>query len=255
MASTRWKTNIAGGALMIGLMVGFDQAAGVVQAHTYDHYDNQVRWQRERTRQYAFVLGYHNAYTEGEDARQHGYRISYSNMPGYRNSMNGHLAWMGHPDTYRDGYRNGYEDGFKDGYGGRQRRYDRHDVERVLGDSIRNVYGRDDYYPGRGRGRGRDDHNEGWGRGRGRYDRNEVLRIAQQNGYREGFEHGQSDRARGRSFSYQHSSEYRNATHGYRWEYGDRALYQQGFRDGYRRGYEAGYRSRNSSQRRFPWPF
>jgi hypothetical protein len=224
--------------------------------------DDQVRWPRERTKQYAYLLGYHNAYTEGKEAAGSGYRISYKDVQEYRAGTNGWLAWMGYLDSYKDSYRKGFEDGFKDGQSGRARRYGRDDVERALGDKLKNVYGgRDDDYDNDRWRRGRDrSHDDGGGRDRrgGRYDRNEVYRIAQQNGYREGFHHGEDDRSHRRGYDYDHSSTYREATKGYGSEYGDRGVYQQGFRDGYRRGYDDGFRGRanNSGQRwPLPWPF
>ena len=221
--------------------------------------DDQVRWPRERTKQYAYLLGYHNAYTEGKEAAGNGYRISFKDVQEYRAATNGWLAWMGYPDSYKDSYRKGFEDGFKDGQSGRSRRYGRDDVERVLGDRLKSVYGgRDDDYDNyrwrRGRDRDRDDDR---GR-RDRFDRNEVYRIAQQNGYREGFRDGEDDRSHRRRYDYQHSGDYRDALKGYRSEYGDRGVYQQGFRDGYRRGYDDAFRGRgnNSGQRwPLPWPF
>jgi hypothetical protein len=261
MNLTALKRRIGGFALMVAMM-GVINIATTESVHAQwrnDRYDNTVRWPIQRMRQYAQMLGYHNAYSEGKEAAANGFRGSYRDMPGYRNSINGWLAWMGDANAYRDSYRRGYAEGFRDGQTGRNRRYRRADVERVLGGRMKDVYGGndedyDDNRWQRGRGQGGWGRGDGWGRGNdGRFDRNEVLRIAQQNGYREGARHGQDDRARRRSFNYEDAREYRDASEGYRFEYGDRGLYQQGFRDGYRRGYEDAYRGRSTSNPR--WPF
>jgi hypothetical protein len=249
-------------AMLIAVNVATTQSAHAQWRRNdrYNQNDDRVRWTPQRTRQYANMLGYHNAYSEAKEVVNSGRRVSVRDMPGYRNNVNGWLAWMGDANIYRDSYRRGYEEGFRDGTNDRTRRYRRADLERVLGDSMKNVYNGDDndydddrWQRGRGRGNG------GWGRDgrddRGRFDRNEVLRIAQQNGYREGAQHGQDDRSRRRSFNYNDAREYRDATIGYQFEYGDRGVYQQGFREGYRRGYEDAYRGRSTTGQRFQWPF
>jgi hypothetical protein len=230
--------------------------SGLVPAKAADYGDNYgVRWDKDRERRYAFLLGYHTGYSEGRDTRYH--RVSYRDMPGYREGTNGWRDWMGDVNTYRGSYRRGYEDGFKDGQTGRTRRYDRDDVEAVLGADLKQVY--DDPYDddrrrrghtiGRGRGNDRPvdyDRRDGYGR----YDRNQIVRIAQQNGYNEGFRHGLEDRQRRRGYDFDDSGRYRDASAGYRLEYGNRETYRQAFREGYRRGYDDGYRR---GARNFPF--
>lgn len=253
MNFTSMRRKIGGAALTFAMLAGIGFAASdtaQAQYRRYDdyRYDDQVRWERERTREYAFILGYHNAYTEGQEAAERGYRPDYRSMPGYRNSDNGWRPWMGHDDTYRDSYRRGYEAGFKDGQAGRNRRYDRRDVERVLGTSLGNVYDDDNYNDRDYRYDRRDNR---------RYDDrryNDVYSVAQQNGYRDGIRQGQEDRARRRGYDADNSSEYRNALRGYRSEYGNRAAYQRAYREGFVRGYDEGYR-RSTNTGRFPWPF
>src|SRR5215212_11136428 len=91
----------------------------------YGRDDDQVRWNKERTRQFAYLLGYHNAYSEGRDLAERGNHGNFKDVQGYRNDTNGFLTWMGYRDDYRDRYRRGYEDGFKDAQSRRARRYDR----------------------------------------------------------------------------------------------------------------------------------
>jgi hypothetical protein len=226
--------------------------------------DDRVRWTKDRTREYAFLLGYHQAYSESRDLRERGYRGSFKDVPGYRNDTNGFLTWMGYRDDYRDRYRRGYEDGFKDAQNLRERRYDRDDVERVLGARLKDVYGNGNDYDDDRWGRGRNDRNgrdrdDRYGRDRddrnGRYNRQEIIRIAQQNGYQDGLRRGQEDRRYNRGNSSDRANEYRDGLKGYRSEYGDRNAYQQGYRDGFRRGYDEGYRNSNNNGRWPRWPF
>ena len=258
MKTKELRRKISGAALMFAMMLGVTIAASATaqaQYRDYDdrygRYDNQVRWSKDRERQYAYVLGYHNAYTEGRDSRG---RIDFRNSTAYRNSDNGYRPWMGDMNTYRDYTRRGAEAGFKDGASGRSRRYDRQDVERLLGARMVDVYGESDDNDGWWRDRGRD--NGRWddrdNRGNGRY--NDLYRVAQENGYRDGVRHGQDDRNHNRRFEYQDSGDFRDASRGYRSEYGNREAYRNAYREGFRRGYEDGYRN-NRSNNRFPWPF
>jgi len=260
------KTNelgkkISGAVVMLAMMIGVTIAASATaqaQNRDYGRYgryeDNQVRWSRDRERQYAFALGYHNAYTEGRDAADRGQRIDYRSSLAYRNPGNGYRQWMGDDDTYRDYYRRGAEAGFKDGFSRRTRRHDRQDVERLLGATMVEVYGESDDDDDRWDNRGRD--NRDYGRNDRNNDRDNVFGMAQQNGYRDGLRHGEEDRARNRRLNYQDSSDYRDASRGYRSEHGNREAYRNAYREGFRRGYEEAYRrTSNSRNNRFPWPF
>lgn len=259
MSMNELRKKVGGAALTLVMVFGIaimSSATAQAQWRDNDRYNGnqeQVRWTSERNRQYSFMLGYHNAYTEGKNAAERGYRGSPRDMAGYRNSNNGYRAWMGSESTYRDSYRKGYEQGFSDGQTGRSRRYDRDDIERVLGGDLERVYEREDrHYPDdRDRDR-RGDYNDRDGR-----NRSELYRVAQQNGYNDGLRHGRDDVNRRRSYNLDDSSDYRNATRGYRSEFGNRETYRNAYRDGFRQGYEDGYRRRNGrdTNNRFPWPF
>jgi hypothetical protein len=261
MNFTNLRKMIGGTALTLVLLAGIGIAtSGTAQAQfrNDDRYNGQGRWDRNRVEQFALMLGYHNAYTEGKEAADNGRRVNFRDMPGYRNSDNGYKTWMGHDDTYRTSYRRGYEAGFRDGQERRGRRYDRNDIERVLGDSLKNVYGddrydrfddRDDRYD-RGNGRWddrRNDRNDRYDRN----DRNQIIRMAQQNGFNDGVRRGQEDRSRRRGNEATRESEYRDGMRGYRSEYGNRDIYRQAYRDGFLRGYNEAYRGGNTP--RFPF--
>jgi hypothetical protein len=253
---------VSGAALMLVFSVLLSASAQAQQYRDYqddrygrqdDRNGQQGRWSRERTRDYAFKLGYHQAYSEAGDSANRGRRLSVRDMPGYRNDVNGYLVSMGNRDDYRSSYRRGYEQGFNDAVNGRTRRYGRRAVEEALGGRLKDVYNDDrydqeDWYNGRrdDRDRGRDGNWQDRNRdGRNdRNDRNDTYRIAQQNGYREGLRQGQDDASRRRNSNYENDNRYRDALSGYRSEFGNRDEYRRAYREGFRQGYEEGYRNR-----------
>lgn len=72
----------------------------------------------------------------------------------------------------------------------------------------------------------------------------DLLRQAVNEGYRQGFAAGRSDRNRRVGLNWGGSSLYRSGTYGYQ-SYVDRNQYQYYFRQGFERGYQDGYNSRN----------
>jgi hypothetical protein len=259
---------VSGAALTLAMMLGITIASGASAQAQYRDYDRngygqQGSWPKERTRDYAYKLGYHNAYTEARRAYNSGDRRNYKDMAGYRNDTNGYLDYMRYRDDYRSSYRRGYEAGFNDSMNNRSRRYDRADVERVLGSDLERTYEDDNRYDDRDyRDRDNRDRDYGRGTGRGGYDdngrgRSDVYRIAQENGYRDGLRQGQDDANRRRRYDYNDDSRYRDASSGYRSEYGSREAYRSAYRQGFQRGYDEGFR-RNGNNRggvRLPWPF
>ncbi|HVG22430.1 MAG TPA: hypothetical protein VNI02_25550 [Blastocatellia bacterium] len=250
-----FRRTVSGAALTLAMMLGITIASGASAQAQYRDYDRsgygqQGSWSKERTRDYAYKLGYHNAYTEARRAYNSGVRPNYRDMAGYRNDTNGYLDYMRYRDDYRSSYRRGYEAGFNDSMNNRPRRYDRADVERVLGRDLERTYDDDNRYDDRDYRRGSD---------RGGYygGRNDVYRIAQDNGYRDGLRQGQDDASRRRRYNYNDDNRYRDASSGYRSEYGNRDAYRQAYREGFQRGYDEGFR-RNGNNRggvRLPWPF
>jgi flagellar biosynthesis/type III secretory pathway protein FliH len=71
----------------------------------------------------------------------------------------------------------------------------------------------------------------------------ELLRQAVNEGYRQGFAAGRSDRNRRVGLNWGGSSVYRTGTYGYQ-TYVDRSQYQYYFQQGFQRGYQDGYNSR-----------
>lgn len=72
----------------------------------------------------------------------------------------------------------------------------------------------------------------------------ELLRQAVNQGYRQGFAAGRTDRNRRIGLNWGGSSMYRSGSYGYQ-SYVDRSQYQYYFRQGFERGYRDGYNSRH----------
>jgi hypothetical protein len=70
-------------------------------------------------------------------------------------------------------------------------------------------------------------------------DFRDIERLAYDNGYRQGFPHGEHDAADRRGYRIDRDRDYRNADSGYR--YGDRNAYRRFYRNGYEAGYSEGY--------------
>ena len=70
----------------------------------------------------------------------------------------------------------------------------------------------------------------------------ELLRRAVNEGYRQGFAAGRSDRNRRTGLNWGGSNIYRSGSYGYQ-SYVDRSQYQYYFRQGFERGYQDGYNS------------
>jgi hypothetical protein len=220
----------------------------------YGDYKNG--WTKERTRTFAEMFGYRLAFAEFQDAMNQGYSPrEFRNQSSYRNDTTGWFNWMGFRNDYRDGFRRGYENGFKDVTSYRRSRYSRPEIERVLGARMKDVYPREKYYDdddydsdynngGYNGGYGNGGYNPG-----SRYSREEIIRLASQNAYQDGFRHGQDDARRNRQYNFQDSDGFQRATNGYRSEYGNVEFYKQAFREGYTRAYGEGFRSFRSIRR------
>src|ERR1044072_9072976 len=153
-----FRRAISGAALTIAVMfaitIGLSSSVQAQYRDDNGRYGYQ-QWSRERVRDYALKLAYHNAYTDASRVSNSRYRPNYRDMPGYRDDDNGYLSWMGYQSDYREAYRRGYEMGFNESLQGRSRRYDRDDVERVLGADLKRTYDNNPYNDRSGRNRDR----------------------------------------------------------------------------------------------------
>jgi hypothetical protein len=81
--------------------------------------------------------------------------------------------------------------------------------------------------------------------------RTNIDRRAYDNGYREGVHQGENDVRRGRNYSPNSHSEYRNADDGYRRGDGDREFYRSSYRQGFDAGYSESF-NRYGANGRYP---
>lgn len=137
-----------------------------------------------------------------------------------------------HPDYshYREGDdRRAFHDGYAAGY----KAAHEHEEHDFAGDRDRHDSDRDDEHRGWDR-----DHavspNAGYG---------SLERIARENGFRDGMNDGQKDRATGHSFRPTHDDNYKNAP-GYSSNMGDRQQYKNLYRAAYEQAYPQGYNGR-----------
>ena len=198
-----------------------------------------VRDQSNRGGQYAGSLdarqhGYEHAYRDGADRG----RLDRERNAGYHPQNNesqdqtlGYENYFGNKLQYIEGYREGYKAGYDDGYNGQPGRYG--EVYSRRPDDNNWQPDRDDEYSTRQFG-GTD--------------------VAFDAGYRDGVTLGEQDQTRRTHGDYRQSLAYRKGDYGYRASYGDRAEYQQRFRDGFDRGYQDAYgRSRYLDDSAYPY--
>lgn len=169
----------------------------------------------------AYRIAADNGYRDGlqrgaEDARDND-RYDPQGTSQYKDGKNGHRSEHGSKEAYKQAYREGFVRGYDEGY----RRY---------GNS-------GPYYGGSNGGYGNDG---GYGT-YGGYG-NDIYRIAQDQGYRDGYAQGSEHGRDGKRFDPEGTRSYRNADNGYRSEYGNREAYRQAYRESFRRGYDEGYR-------------
>src|SRR4030088_181844 len=72
------------------------------------------------------------------------------------------------------------------------------------------------------------------------YRHDEAREHGYQNGYRDGIDHGRSDRMQGYRYNYK-SDQWEDADGGYQHWMGSRGRYKNAYRDGYVNGYRLGY--------------
>jgi hypothetical protein len=239
---------VAGTAL--GMIIMVAAAAGNADAQ----WGRRDDWGRQGSGRYdvrriAFDNGYREGFEEGQRQLRDRKRFDPYNEGDFKDADNGYRGEFGNKDNYKRYYREGFLEGYERGYGSRG--FGNNGNGRGRGGWERGSRDRDgDWRDGDWR-----DDRGGWGRGGF-----EAIRIARENGLRDGVRHGQEDRARRRNYDFDDSSDFRNATRGYRSEYGDRDTYRRAYREGFQRGYEEGYRRGGSGGgwtggRGFPWPF
>lgn len=141
----------------------------------------------------------------------------------YKDATRGYRSEYGNKDAYKQAYRDGFLRGYEQGF----RQY-------TYGGSTNDPYYRNDPY-----GRGNDPYGRAGDYGYGRYD---IYQVAQDQGYRDGYQRGTEDARDGDRYNPEGTSQYKNADRGYRSEYGNKEEYKRIYRDAFRRGYDEAYR-------------
>lgn len=189
--------------------------------------------------------GYRDGIDHGAEHARDRHRFDPEGTSHYKNATEGYRSSYGNKDAYkqayREGFRRGYDEGFRQNSGG----YGGYDRGRNSGNDpyYRNDGGNDPYY------RNNDPYyRNGGSRDNGGYG-NDIYRIAQEQGYRDGVDHG-AEHARNRDrYNPEGTSHYKNADSGYRSEYGNKDSYRQAYREGFKRGYDEGYRGSGNNGR------
>jgi hypothetical protein len=162
---------------------------------------------------FAYDRGYQQGFREGERDARRGERYAYQDERAFRNADSGYQRSYGDRERYRQTFRSGYAAGYSDAYRqiSRDGRY---------GDPRYGGYGDPRYGYG----------NRGYGYG-----------PAFDNGARDGYEKGQEDVRRNRSFDPLRHSWYRSGDRHYERHYGSRDDYKNVYRRGFQQGYERGF--------------
>jgi flagellar biosynthesis/type III secretory pathway protein FliH len=171
-------------------------------------------------RRIAYDQGYRQGIEKGQQDARRGQRFDYRNEREFERADRGYNRGYGDRDRYRQVFRDGYANGYSDGFS-RSARYS--------GPSQRpGVYGQQGGYGAYG----------GYGGGARTY-----YSPALDNGARDGYEKGQEDARKNRSYDPLRHSWYRSGDRHYEDQYGSRDRYKDLYRQGFQQGYEQGFRN------------
>jgi flagellar biosynthesis/type III secretory pathway protein FliH len=187
--------------------------------------DAQVSY--SEARRIAYDQGYRQGVKEGEKDVRRGERHEYRDEREFQRADRGYNRNFGDRERYRQLFREGYSSGYTEAYS----RYGRYS-----GDS--GAYGRSVPY--------------GVQSGRGPYAQRGSVGVyggpsgyyspAFDNGARDGFEKGQEDARKNRSFDVLRHEWYREGDRHYENQYGSRQQYKDVYRRGFQQGYDQGFR-------------
>ena len=184
-------------------------------------YADDQRASYSDSRRIAYDQGYREGLQEGEKDARRGERFSYQDEKEFRNADRGYHRSYGDRERYRQSFRSGYASGYENGY------------RRLSGNARNGSWGRGSGRPGVYGNRGYGGYGNG---GYGYYS------PAFDNGARDGYEKGQEDIRKNRSYDPLRHSWYRSGDRHYEGEYGSRDEYKNVYRRGFQEGYERGYR-------------
>jgi flagellar biosynthesis/type III secretory pathway protein FliH len=177
-------------------------------------------------RRVAYDEGYREGLKRGEQDGRRGARFAYQDEREFQRGDKGYHRNYGDRERYRQIFRDGYVSGYQNGYA----RYSR--AGGYNGPYSQGPYGRPQGpYVQQGGNYG------GYGGYGGGY-----YTPAFDNGSRDGYEKGQEDARKNRSYDPLRHSWYRAGDRHYEGRYGSREQYKDVYRRGFQEGYERGYR-------------
>ena len=178
-------------------------------------------------RTHGYEHGYRDGYRRGKLDVDRGSRSSHR-TDDYIRGERGYQTFMGNREDFKAGYRHGYLAGYDDAYKRRPGRWT-------------DIYGADnDDQPTQNPSQGQQypvyqdpnddvyvDHHYGY------------QDVAYDIGYRDGLSKGREDSRHHRDFRLDRHDLYKDATHGYRDNYGSKSAYRTQYRRGFTSGYQA----------------
>jgi flagellar biosynthesis/type III secretory pathway protein FliH len=181
-------------------------------------------------RRAAYDEGYRDGVRKGEQDGRRGARFAYQDERDFQRADRGYHRSFGDRERYRQIFREGYASGYSDGYS-RYSPYGRNDGRQ-------GPYAQQGPY---GRPQGPYGQQGGY-RNPGGYGSGAYYSPAFDNGARDGYEKGQEDARKNRSFDPLRHSWYRSGDRHYEGRYGARQQYKDVYRRGFQQGYERGFR-------------
>jgi flagellar biosynthesis/type III secretory pathway protein FliH len=228
----RFFAPLAAAAVLIAPASAFAQSATWRLPSPAERYrsadDAQVSYYDARRT--AYDEGYRQGVKEGEKDGRRGERFYYQDEREFQRADRGYHRSFGDRERYRQIFRDGYAAGYSEAFG-RYSRVGRNDGY-YPGSPARGPYGQQGPYPQRGGVYGPNVY-------RGQ---NGLYSVAFDNGARDGFEKGQEDVRKRRSFDPLRHAWYRSGDRHYEGRYGSREQYKDIYRRGFQQGYEQGFR-------------
>ncbi|MGH9476097.1 MAG: hypothetical protein ACRD1C_07165 [Terriglobales bacterium] len=176
----------------------------------------------------AYAAGYNAAYGLGVQDKGAGLGANAHKYSVYQEGLTGYTAAYGAQVDYRTRFQNGFSDGYFDGYNGRKRALLAPPPSAAPPDAQAEP-------PATG---------TGGEPAPAPAPAATLADTAKANGYREGYNTGQSDANSGAIYNSTASNEYKQALVGYTAALGDSGQYQDAFRQGFTLGYDDGYNHR-----------
>jgi hypothetical protein len=180
-------------------------------------------------RRTAYDEGYREGIKEGEKDARRGDRFDYQDEGDFRSADRGYHRSFGDRERYRQIFRDGYASGYRDAFG-RWARNGRNDGYYQQNPGLRGPYTQRAPYPSSGPV----------------YRGSRYYTPAFDNGARDGYEKGQEDARKRRSYDVVRHSWYRSGDRHYENRYGSREQYEDIYRRGFQQGYERGFRESRS---------